>query len=354
MSVQEQSSTLAPGKHPPNSERYAHIGSARIVELFDSGLSHRKIGKLLGMGSCAVGTRLKSLGKARAPETVTKEQLKEIKADPAWEARPENRGVVALNRIVCRECGELKSEINANGEHSHLRTHKMTADEYESKYHGARLVSFARSADQNRRQGHTKTVEDLMAEFAASYVTPSEMKACRRDPEWEETHGLEDFVVCRLCGFKTRVELLTHLRRHDGCSVGSYHEQFPKAQVMPLRIRLLKNEVQLVRGRKLRDKAALLPQIEREVHALRTELAEVKRRPEGWDGWPAEHRMLGSELLSREGYMSNAELVEKYWRQLPHYGSTREEITSSRAFHRLVNRVRVRVNRPGKTPSPRT
>jgi hypothetical protein len=242
---------------PPNSEVYSHISTAEIVKLFDQGLSHRKIGKRLGMGPCSVGSRLRAEGKVRSRACVTAAQLKEARLDPAWEARSGiAHWIVPSDRVVCRECGELKSELNANSAHSHLRGHKMTAREYKSKYPSTRLTSFARSADQNSRQGGKKTVQDLMDEFAAMYLTPQGLKACRRDPEHEKKHGIKEFVACRLCGLKSRTDLWAHLqKRHDGCSFAGYHARFPKAPVIPLCRKAEKNEAQKLRGRELRQDA---------------------------------------------------------------------------------------------------
>lgn len=181
-----------------NAQRYSHISTNEIVKLHDQGRSHRQIAKILGMGPCSVGNRLRREGKRRDPPRLTNSQLAACRADPAWEARGGTRGLVPANRAVCRECGELKSELNASGAHSHLRKHEMTARDYRSKYPAARLVSFARTAEQNRRQGRRKTLQQLMDKFTAMYVTPMELKECRRDPEWENRSGINDFMACRV------------------------------------------------------------------------------------------------------------------------------------------------------------
>ena len=197
----------------PNAERYAHIPTAEIIKLFDQGKSHRQIGKLLGMGPCSVGNRLRHEGKVRPAPAVIQSQLKQARVDPAYEAR---NGIE--NKVICRECGELKSELNANGNHSHLRGHHMTADDYKSKWPGTRLTSFARSADQNLRQGGTKIIQILMAEFAAVYLKPKDWTEALRDQEWEEHHGITEFVACRLCPFKSRTHLYNHLKTQHGLS----------------------------------------------------------------------------------------------------------------------------------------
>jgi predicted transcriptional regulator len=222
-----------------NAERYRHIPTAEIIKLSDEqDLSQRKIGKLLGMGSCAVGNRLRAAGKARRPPKLTPSQLEECRQDPAYEARPGiAHRIVPAYRVVCRECGELKSELNANGNHSHLRGHHVTADEYKRKWPGARLTSFARSADQNHRQGREKTVQDLMDEFAARYLTPEEWKEYVRDQKYEERHGITKFVACRLCPLKSKTDLHNHLKTQHGLRSAEYRKQFPEALQMPLNLK---------------------------------------------------------------------------------------------------------------------
>src|SRR5580693_3172331 len=109
-----------------NAKRYLDIPTAEIIKLSEQGLSQRKIGKLLCMGACAVGNRLRKEGKARRPPKLTPSQLEEGRQDPAYEARPGiAHRIVPADRVVCRVCGELKSELNANGNHSHLRGHRL-------------------------------------------------------------------------------------------------------------------------------------------------------------------------------------------------------------------------------------
>jgi predicted transcriptional regulator len=243
----------------PNAERYKHIPTEETVKLSGQGLSHRKIGKVQNMGPGAVRNRLKAAGIVFAPEKLTESQLKEARVDPAWQARKENRGIVRPNRVVCLECGELKSELNANVKvnRSHLlRKHNMTVDDYGSKYPGARLVNFKRSAGANSRQGGTKTVEDLMDEFAAMYLTPVEREEVRRDLEWEEHHDIMEFVFCRLCGMKSKADLYSHLKRH-GLTSAAYRKLFPKALHLPLGLYPAKNAIAKTRGKKHRRNAKI-------------------------------------------------------------------------------------------------
>jgi hypothetical protein len=319
----------------PNAERYRHIATSEIVKLFDQGKSHRQIGKLLGMGPCAVGTRLRQEGKVRPAPAVTFPRLKEARLDPAYEAR---HGIE--NRVICRQCGELKSEINANGNHSHLRTHQMTAEDYQRKFPGARLGSFARSAHQNRRQGGTKTIQVLMAEFAAMYLTPTELKECRRDCEWEERHGITEFVACRLCGLKSRSDLFLHLKRH-GLTSAAYRERYPKSLQLPLGLHDAKNALARKYGREKRALAAL---------------GKAASRPADWSKKTIEYRIIATELLSSEGYMSNEELGERLDAsrilRCPYAETWKIALTSSAgAAVQLVYKVRKWVSRPGRTPA---
>jgi hypothetical protein len=247
---------------PPNAELYRDIPTAEIIKLSEQKLSRRKIGKRLGMGAGAVKNRLRTAGIAWRPQKLTPSQLEECRQDPAYEARPVGAyRIVPANRVVCRECGELKSELNANGNHSHLRGkkhHMPDAREYESKWPGARLTSFARSADQNRRQGRTKTIQDLMDEFAARYLTPEERKEYDRDQKYEEHHGITEFVACRLCGMKSKTDLHNHLKAQHDRSSADYRKQFPDALQLPLAMkRGYKREFAKERGRVQRRMADL-------------------------------------------------------------------------------------------------
>ena len=260
-----------------------HLG---IRELRDRRLLHSEIAEQLNMTRIAVGHQLRIMGEVRRQPRVTAAQLEEMRLDVAWEARPENRGIVPANRIVCRECGELLHDIS--GKHSHIRLkHHWEMDEYKSKYPGARLKTFARSEEQNRREGGTKTAEDLMDEFAAMYVTGKELVECHADPQWEKHHGFTAFIVCRVCGLKSKNALYNkaglrhhhHLKQH-GLTSDAYLARFPGCELRP---------------QYLKDAAKL-------------KLAAAWRPDDWWDEDKADWRIIGNELLSRPGYMSNEEL----------------------------------------------
>jgi hypothetical protein len=215
----------------PNSEVYAHIDTERIVGLNRQGVSQRKIGKLLGMSACSVGNRLRKNGiRGGRVVRVTKQQLRDARLDPALEARLDIR-----DRVICRECGELKASINANGEHSHLRRDRITVEEYTRKYPGARFFSFAKAAEQARRQGRNTTLKELMQQFAAKYLAAVELRQCRRDPFWERHHGMTDIVVCRRCGLQIGFNNLSgHVRRDGYEDLAAYRADFPNAPSTPI------------------------------------------------------------------------------------------------------------------------
>lgn len=178
------------------------------------------------MGPCAVGTRLRREGIVRKREHLSRKELGEARLDAAWEARHE-----ISRQIVCRECGQYMAEINATGDHSHLRTHCMTRDEYFKKYPGARFVSFARSASQAARQDRHTSTQTLMVDFAARYLTSKELIECRKDYDWEKRCGF-DFVACRKCGIKIRTELHAHLKRHGYKGAGEYRIEYPRVPLV--------------------------------------------------------------------------------------------------------------------------
>ena len=277
-------------KRPANAELYQHIPTAKIIELFNRGLSHRKIGKVVGMGPCSVGTRLRREGKVRRRPGLVGKELEEARLDAAWEAR---HGLA--DRVVCRLCGKFMASINANGEHSHLRTHHMTADEYASKYPGARFTSFAIAARQGVRQGRAGNVQKLMERFAAQYLTAKELIECRADPAWEERRRF-DFVACRKCGLKSKTHLYLHVHRHGYSRIKEYRAEYPKAPRVSFASR--------------RD--FLSDYTKRMYAAKKAHLAELERiaamRPADWFDKPIEWRIIGDWLLSRDDPTTNAAL----------------------------------------------
>jgi transposase len=234
---------------PPSSERYAHIPIAKLIELHDLGMNNRQIGQKLGMHPSTVGHWLRKAGKV-VPKAVTTEERKESVLDPAWEARRDIK-----NRVVCRKCGQLKASLNDPKDNHLSKHHMMTAADYTSKYPGARLMSFDLSASHNRWLGSSKTANERMAEFAASYLTPAELKEYLKDHEWEEHHQIKDFVACRLCGFKCKFRLSDHLMSRHSISSAAYRLRFPKSLLLPLSKEDSERDRSRKKGRALRDLA---------------------------------------------------------------------------------------------------
>jgi transposase len=275
--------------NPRSCERYAHIPVAKVIELHDLGMNNREIGKKLGMGPSTVGKWLRKAGKA-TPKAVTAEQLKEARLDPAWEAR---RGI--RNRVVCRMCGEPRPSLN-DPKRNHLHKHHMTAGEYARKYPGARLMSFDLSASHLRWFGQSKTADELMAEFAARYLTPLELQEYLKDPKWEEHHGIKDFVACRLCGFKCEWRLADHLMRVHGINSAAYRLQFPKSLLLPLSKVDSERDRSREKGRALRASAEKSERMAEKVTTLEPKAA-IGNILEDLKNKPVEWRQIGPWLL---------------------------------------------------------
>ena len=78
-------------------------------------------------------------------------------------------------------------------------------------------------------------------------------------------------------------------------------------------------------------------------------------RPADWDEKPIEWRIIGTELLSQENYMSNAELGRRLDASriltCPYGEDWKSALSKSRPAITLVSNVRTWVNRPGKIPT---
>ena len=228
----------APPAVPNRKPRPSH--TAEIRKLVDQGLKNREIGAQLGISEAAVAGRLHRMGVIRPPNAIvpviSRAQLKQCCLDPVWEARPENRGIVPADRIVCRECGQLRCDLNGSGGKSHLvRDHQMTPEAYQHKYPAARLTPFARHF---ARYAGTKSLQSWLDEFDALYLRPEELKQCRKDSAWEKHHGITEFVICRRCGLKKKFAIsghskAGHLISQHGLTFPAYRALFPNAPQMP-------------------------------------------------------------------------------------------------------------------------
>lgn len=210
--------------------------NVEIGKLVDQGLSNADVGTRLRLSASAVTARLNRMGKTRPFPKITASQLKQCRLDPVWEVRPENRGIVPADRIVCRECGQLRCDLNCSGGKSHLvRDHQMTPEAYQHKYPAARLTPFARHFT---RYAGTKSLQSWLDEFDALYLRPEELKRCRKDSAWEKHHGITEFVVCRCCGLKKKFAIsghskAGHLISQHGLTFPAYRALFPNAPQMP-------------------------------------------------------------------------------------------------------------------------
>ncbi len=212
---------------------------------------------------------------------VSPEELIECRKDPAWEARHD-----MIDRIVCRECGALLKSSNSGMAKKHTghlwRRHRMTFKEYKLTHPGAPLYTLQLNAIRSQSK-----VKDLITKRVNAFLTPDELAACRKNPTWEQDHGL-DVVVCRVCGAKLKKILCGggyHLTQH-GMGLKEYRAEYPNA---PWR----------TAGTTARHRQGMI-----ETRARRTaKLAAADRilaanwRPEDWDQRPQWHA-LGDKLLS--------------------------------------------------------
>jgi hypothetical protein len=182
----------------------------------------RKVGWKLGM----VYVKSKKLNSGGC--YVTPKELAECRLDPAWEARRK-----MLRYAVCRICGALRTRIG-EGKLGHLmQMHPEVApSEYCKLYPHAPLRDIRNSA-----RDYRTSAERLAAKLASQYVTGDELIACRANPNWEIEHSVKEYVVCRVCNWKSHVPLNLgkggHLRTH-GLTWREYLTQFPEAPRAPL------------------------------------------------------------------------------------------------------------------------
>jgi hypothetical protein len=198
-------------------------------------------------------------------------------------------------------------------------------------------MSFDTSASHLRWFGQSKTADELMAEFAARYLTPLEVQEYLKDRKWEEHHGIKDFVACRLCGFKCKFRLSDHLMSRHSTSSAAYRLRFPESLLLPLS----KEDSERDRSRK-------------KGRALREELAALRAaRPDDWDDVPIEWRIIGGELLSRRVYMSNEELAERLdgsrILRCPYATDWKTALSRPGRAANFISEVRAWVNRPGRS-----
>ncbi len=253
----------------------------------------------------------------------TPAELEAYRKDPALEAR---RGIA--DYVICRVCGRrYYQDIGGKGDHLWTQ-HHMSPQTYFEAYPGSRLSTYIRSAKKLRRD-----VEDIMAETAERFLTPEELAERRQNPEWEKDHGITECVVCRVCGRKLEGELPRHVSDMHPW-ITDYEQAYPGAP--------LNSPAEREEGRQRQDKYV----------TKQRELLAAAWRPDDWWEKPIDWRIIGTELLSRPGYMSNGELAERLddgrLCRCP-YGDTWVESIEVPACKKLINKVRKWVDRPGKT-----
>ena len=90
------------------------------------------------------------------------------------------------------------------------------------------------------------------------------------------------------------------------------------------------------------------------MHTCRKLLAEAWR-PDDWKDKPISWRIIGTELLSEDGYISNEKIAIRLDKsdilRCP-YASTWSLAVELRAFTVFMSRVRKWVNRPGRVAQP--
>jgi hypothetical protein len=173
----------------------------------------------------------------RAKEYATPQEIREVRRDPAYEARKQ-----IADRFMCRICG-----FWANGDLSpdHLALlhidkakaiakweSKGLAKEYNLLWPGAPTSTHLRRADKLnkwlRSKGKPeKTVEQVMKEYADSFVLPEELAAYRQDPK---STPAAEFAVCLVCGQKCKWELPRHVNdEHPDIGMEGHRRLYPAA-----------------------------------------------------------------------------------------------------------------------------
>src|SRR5207302_2219376 len=136
----------------------------------------------------------------------------------AYEAR---HGIA--DHVICKLCGRyLKIRLGY-----HLRDcHKISKEEYQRQFPGARLWTFAYYA-----RSEEKDAQKVMEDFAADFATPAEISECRRDPAREARLGISGRILCRVCGrWLGNDQMSRHLRTLHALTLVKYREIYPAAK----------------------------------------------------------------------------------------------------------------------------
>ena len=280
----------------------SHFNPLLIRLHHDEGLTLDEVAERVGLSYAAVHRRLVNAGQpprtyAQARRLATQKRDKialGALADPAYEARHGIR-----DQVACRLCGILtKSPLRW-----HLASHHPDVDtkEYRLRFPGAPLEclqytfnEIARQVRQGQRE-NPPTIESLMADRAAAYLTPGELNEARRDPEWTEKHEERNAVICLIEGFKSKRSLHIHVPKVHDITLNEYRVLFPG---MPTNSATL-NEYN--RGR-WQAKLELIKRGQRQIgrprlDAERDRVCELKK----WMSWPKLTKQMNRETGTNRG-----------------------------------------------------
>jgi transposase-like protein/predicted transcriptional regulator len=335
----------------------------QIAELHATGHSRKQIAETIGLGYATICQRGRKLGLewlstragrprlTSATEYLPQDQVKMCYDDPAYEAR---NGIA--DRVICRECCRKALEDRSSrvalfrdgamdGKRGHIRLiHDLRRKEYDRRNPGAPIFTWRRRADEANQKFISKaderrvTAEQMMAEEVESYLTEEELAAAKLDPEYEDKPGMERYVICRedRCGFKSASPLNKHVWNVHGMKIGPYRRKHNWPNVIPRALRKRKAE----RARE-----------------AQTDLKRRAWRPQDWAGKPIEWRIIGTELLSCDGYMSNEDLGQRLDKSriliCPYGKSWKVALSSDKAKNNkravdLTSEIRGWVKKPGK------
>lgn len=249
------------------------------------------------------------------------EELNACRADPAWEAHQQ-----IADYVVCRECG-AKIETTIAGKQGHLwKRHRLPPEQYRRKYPGVRLEGFGFAAG---RPGRSKA--PLRVALRQSSI--SELTEARANSNYERDRGVTEYVICRECGEKQRTLFggTGHLGRRHRMALSEYRSKWPGA---PWACRGKQKQVAERMAERLGIRAS--------------------QRPTDWDDRAIDWRIVATELLLKNGYLSNKNLADRLDAskilKCPYADTWRAAAAdeNNRGFVLFIGRVRKWVNRPGR------
>ncbi len=212
----------APGQQPQS------VPTEELIRLSDEGLSPSEISKRVKLAVTSVRNRLSRAGYQRGHYgaemggRLIGEDLDACRLDAAWEAR-----TCIVDRVICRMCGERRTQLSGKMGHLNLVHPETTVSEYRRLYPGAPLQSLVILASKKHRD-----VQQDALRRAALYLTSQQLKDCRNDNKWEDRHNITDYVICRRCGRKISGFLGNGYRGHlraEKLSWAEYEIQYPGA-----------------------------------------------------------------------------------------------------------------------------